>query len=1194
MANKVTKILNYTSSNNTGWETTDKGFFTNEEDLTRLPDPGNANSTPRVAVPSPYARFELMEKAFQNVAKSREKADERDQLLVSQTLDILQLIFEGSSTAELDVVEWNLETETEELISKGEKKYDRSPGMLLYGRTLREYASRENYGLSGYEDKDISNSLYILRLNDRALAMTCPTSVILPTPNFRDMVWNEFALEGNKIPLFSKTRALYERPKDFILYLYQWTFNFKLKSDNGIPPFFKGFDSYIEDQKKIIGDHGHKGYDQRLYDILDNLTAVDFESDYNIASINGKRISVMGFPLYQLKREKIAATVKENSDLIIDSKLRPDCAALVLSNNIPETTDSGKKWRYTSDNTFWDSKNSGLDYSDKKIWDNPYNKRTILPNGVEFKHGYLSEHDFLSDQLWKLPYLLDDKFETVRANIETDDYSFLPPVTPLYFEFFTTDDLQKYLSFEILQSGTVTAKLRIPLAGGNYVTLEKTYMETDSEQPVPIEDILRSNLSVQKFANGTIIQVPVALNIFPFVRFADRQKCDYALQLVKEIDYSSKSELSLNLYAEEENGYKSFIEENKKFRVTVRHEDEGQATVQAISVRKTSFELIEFIISVGSYKTSAFLIPKWGRDYRGVNPGMTFAFDFGTSNTYVAVSTQEGMEELTLPMNLLVSTISSNVVSADLTITNFENWKHQEMLPYSRKDTAFPIASVLSIPKFIDKITRSREECPTPLLNNCIPFLYGYEDYGKDANRIKGNLKWLYTSNDNDAKHAGAFITELMMIARAFAISRDVKLEECKILWTYPLSFSSQKFDQFEKLWKNAFKLYFSDKEEKDRVIAIPESVAPALVKNKVNGLRVSIDIGGGTCDLVISNSQSKNKDWKLASFTFGAENIFGLEDETSVSEVPMISEALSSISEILKISRGENLIFAKVIQDLMDQLPNSKTKLSEATRLLFGLPDNSLLQKIEIADAVSLNKWLQRNSKYRHIFLYYYAAIIYYIAKLIEACDFEELPEEISFSGSGSKLVHILSQESNRTLRKLSSLLFQTFAPSLEEVEDLRIRMESEPKKITAKGALSETEQRSKFDDIDKAKKYERKYFLIKDIDKNKSTSLKVEVLQEDYIDEAVEGIIDFNNKFESFIKKYGNEFEIDLDETKIFLNSMKRNDEWNSKRIRRSLNTFLNGDGISPDDEITDAPFFIGIKDLLYRELTRNDEED
>ena len=900
----------------------------------------------------------------------------------------------------------------------------------------------------------------------------------------------------------------------------------------------------------------------------------------------------MGFPIYKIQKASISKSIKEKSDLTIKSTLKPGTRPLVLSNNISNT-----KWIYTSDTTYWDSKNSNLDYSERSLWQTEYKCRETLPNGIDYDEGYISEHDFLSDQLWKLPYNLDEeKFEKIRISDEPDGCSFLAPVTPLYFEFFTQEDLKKALQLQVKNNSNgeivcVTAILDIPVKGGT-VKFKKVYWPSDS-----MSEVMSDNLSTESEAKGFIVETPLALSIFPFIRFNDPEMNDYALQLVRNPFNEIKMEFEMSLLSLLNNQYICFDSENRnKLRKCRRREENGQATIQSYSLQGKNFDIIKFDLVAENFKSTAFLFPNW-EEYKPGNKGLTFAFDFGTTNTYVAVGSEDGYrEELNLPMSLLACTSSGNPgEKADqLFQISCQSYIRQEMLPYSRKDNPFPIASVLSIPKADHNGGRGNPDSfKIPFLRNSIPFVYGFEDYGSAHNDILGNLKWLLglKKREDEAdlqKHVPAFINELMMIARAYAIEKGADLSKSKIVWTYPLSMPEGERDDLQEIWEEAYKQYFNKSPksgDNPDIVSLPESVAPLLSHGAdVEEIGLSIDVGGGTCDVVIYDRQES--DWKISSFRLGGESIFGI-DKTA-EEVPMIAKALKEIKERLKQCQHENPSYQYLLDQTIKNLPSEKSKVSEVTRSLFGLCDLETISALELNDLVSFNEWLQEHDEYHHIFLYYYAAIIYYISRMMVFAEYEYAPENVYFSGAGSKMLNVISQGKKRVLRNLTTEMFRHFAPELD-VDEIGITMEKEPKKVTAYGALSDSRQKKKFTDFSKAAKCELKYFMINGYDDIKK--LTFGELKE-RVDGCVESFKCYNDAFESFVDKYADDFDINKECVSIFLNSIKRKGEWNGRKIR---NTILNGCGELDDtDKYPDAPFFAGIKNLIFKEITRNDDDD
>ena len=66
----------------------------------------------KVSIPSPFARFELMQEAFKNVSANQENAYTRDKRLVSFMLDVAQLYYESGYDS---IEDWQQGTSLDEL-----------------------------------------------------------------------------------------------------------------------------------------------------------------------------------------------------------------------------------------------------------------------------------------------------------------------------------------------------------------------------------------------------------------------------------------------------------------------------------------------------------------------------------------------------------------------------------------------------------------------------------------------------------------------------------------------------------------------------------------------------------------------------------------------------------------------------------------------------------------------------------------------------------------------------------------------------------------------------------------------------------------------------------------------------------------------------------------------------------------------
>lgn len=1182
------KVFNYNklASGKEGWETF-KGPL-NPSDVSGIYE---ARENPRVSIPSPFARIELMREAFEICSKgeSNNSIPKRDKMLVSQALDILELLFEGPERQGIQLTAVNLQSVYNELKSLGSNEYNM--GMGLLGKTLERYGRIEKNGMS-----EMGN-VYILRRGPHALAMTCPTSLVMPSPNYKE--WTDLTINGN-IHIFTEIRELYQRDKAFIKYLYLWRQQPEIRHS----PSLSAFNQYLQEQEDKI----HRT-DSALYDAISNLPGnyMDIlEKDYQPVSMNSDSvIKIFGIPFYHIRAEKIGGFISSSSDLALESKLKPYDKPLVLSSK-----NDMENAIYTGENVLWNSNDSGLNYADTSVKKSDVSQRSILPNGVPYEFGYLYEHDFLEDYIFQLPYPLNDqevdnipRFFTGNVNEKLSDTSFIPPITSKYFEYFTLDDLKRSLkvivksvpdTFEPTKRvvSSVVVRLTVPVKGGNALLVKEYF-------PMGENEGVGSVNSAERYATGQILKTDIAINIYPFVRLPHEEQNNYIVQLLRDSNNLPSCRFSLSFT--EQNREESTIVNCKRY---VKRTENGVPILTNYSIDSHKFDRIHINIedkdNDNEIISRAILLPGFGVDYQG-NKEYEFGFDFGTSNTYVAVREKgtDNVVPFVLPVKLLVSTIDSTRDS-NLLVESFEVFTKQDLFPWSSKEP-FPIASVIAVPQFLDTLSSNNEDTKeVPFLYGSIPFLYGTEDYGRSAYEIKSGLKWSYSNKKVDSSLATSFINELVLLAQGFAITKQADLKKCELTWTYPLSMNKPAIKKLQGVWEKAFKKYFigDSDEDKVKINRVSESFAPALNRYEKftsnSGTALSIDIGGGTCDIVLIPDGKGLKGARLTSIGYGADCIFGIE-EKKVKEINLIKNAVAEIkSNIEKAAANqkgemarEYMKIAKNLQSILNEDRNA----NEASGALFNLTRNEILKNI--SDLVSYNLWLKGKSFYHNIFQYYYAALVYFLVKLCEyeGCTGEYRPETIYFSGSGSKMLDIIDSR-NAPLEDYTTSLFNFFSSEDDEddeLEDVEIKKAGDmSKQITALGAIPKGKGRIFRDDnlAEKPEKgensVENKYKSAFKLLKDSEEKLRYGDLgNAELIDVVSDSIVDFHKSFAKFIEDYGDEYGINPEKMEEdFLNI---SDKKIHKLVRRNLNHELSDMEGKEKEEYQDTPFFKVIKAFI-----------
>lgn len=1123
----------------------------------------NMSLIPKVSVPSPFARFELVQKAFANVAaKGENGADMRDRILVSEALDVAQLFYESGSRpdGEIEIVEWKKYYAIDQL----RKSQDR--GKVLYGNALELYMRQENYGFNEklyHTDSGVpfdSLSIYILTYNGDPIGCTSPTSLFMATPRVSDFQ-QVLKIDGDKF-LFLDRRSLLQRDHAFIEYLYKTVSRIKYDSGNTQSPL-KGFKDYLVAQRELM-DKSSELYYKTNPDQWVGVSESDLMEDYE-----GTEQYVLGQRLYRRRREDVHKFIPESSDFVIEPTKSPrETLPLVLSNNCPY-----KNLKYYASNVLWNLSKHRIDYSIRA--------QKTLP-GTNIEYPWLCEDDFLDDVLIQLPYDLDrDHF--LDDGEPHNGHSYLPPLKSAFFEYFDKDLIGKkngrdpyYRIEEREKDGKLieaVVTLQIPIRGGQTIPLKKTYKVGSNKA----ED-LRSISGRSEEAYGSLVVASLSLSIFPFTKLQEHN--NYSIQLV-HMDVSDEFEVMAKAFKQREEGIDMEVEWSA---------DDVRSNYTRYYTLKDAFDYLQIQLRDKGYKNriiEAVLIPQWGKTKSGTGT-LKFAFDFGTSNSHIAVMEVDSHQNTQLDFKLgnsLVSTISPRQTEMTRKVNLLQKITKQEFVPpVIGGEYAFPFRTVISAPKEIDFTSKK----PTALQRVNIPFVYGKEDHNRD-NSIKSNLKW--SNNTSERKFAGSYIEEMALLARAYAIEHGAKLSDCSFTWTYPLSMRKSAIDDFNAQWIHYYHDYFDPSKEEedlsDRVTKMSESIAPLLYyydnDRALIQMSLSIDIGGGTTDTVIMRNE---KDIKIISFRFGADAIFGAG---KVSSNPMVNHYYDRFVKILKDIGGVTDEACKLLTKFHDA---PETSVSEFNSVLFALETNPALSKMSSEDR-SYNEKLRQDHKRKIIFLYYYAAMVYYLTRLVletsdNAGEAYPKPEKFLFSGTGSKLLSIIGQK--ETLEYITTLLISAFSDNKFQYKngDICIEIEGkEPKQVTAKGALFKKdlakEIAEQFTESRMVDKKTVNYSMIKDKDGSPLTLTYADLAKSDYRQIIVDEVESFNRKFIELIYKEELVEELGLDEGSVHTLKMLMN-----KDLRAFLDTeisevakFDNND----DKPYEDALFFYSVKGVIQR---------
>ena len=176
----------------------------------------------------------------------------------------------------------------------------------------------------------------------------------------------------------------------------------------------------------------------------------------------------------------------------------------------------------------------------------------------------------------------------------------------------------------------------------------------------------------------------------------------------------------------------------------------------------------------------------------------------------------------------------------------------------------------------------------------------------------------------------------------------------------------------------------------------------------------VSIDIGGGTCDTVIyqpTSDRMSSEPVAISSFRFAGNAIFGdgFTDKDADNN-PLLQHYTRYFKQLIENDKGNNISYlSSILADIMAQ-----KRSEDINAFLFSIENVEELRTLREIDRnlYSYNALLRNDSQRRLIFMYFYSAIIYYIAQAMKQRGYE-MPKQIYFSGTGSKILNILGSHS-------------------------------------------------------------------------------------------------------------------------------------------------------------------------------------
>lgn len=1086
--------------------------------INSISDPEGATCKREItSIPSPFARIDLMKNAFKQVVASKDLDNQQTiyHKLVSDCFDVAEIFFNIEKLRDkFDIITWNKIDSLSQLIDS------HSPAHRQLGETLKMYLSQD----ANTYNFDLLQNIYLLNYKGpdapsqmNIIGATSPATLFFTSANNLNYVSRNVRF-GNDKPFDSEFQPLYKRDSQFILYWFglknHWN-QLQNSPERSFSSLFKEVDEYL--------DLTYRCLSQELKDSINRMTIAELDKYASIPITNNADVvEVLGC---ELKCLNVNSSFK--TDFAIDSDYTVDGKKpLVLP------VDNFRKLLiYTQDP--WDNKTI------VPVHDNaPLAMRRLPDDGRTYP--YLTMGDFLEDTIICNNYPLNAACFYNGGDkqcSEKDGYSYLLPIKKEYFQYFTMEDLKKNFRMErrvVVEDKAVKVTLEIPIKGQNgqvnFITYERFYYETPS--------------STMDEKNGRVIVKDFALHIFPFLKVKKNLMADYRINVVDFED--------IDIYNLLFGDGKDVFEKESCVRRNNTEESDAIATGFGVFspqtfIFKHPFSYIVF--NIGGIEN--IIVPEFSG--RAGAKSFEFAIDFGTSNTHIECRMDNGKIEpftinkaecLIQPMNIGYGTTFDNVIMADF-------------LPNVIGDNfRFPTRTVLSEKVGLDWIGSTI----TPMAETNLPFVFGTMFLPR-YNKSHADLKW---SNEDESKsRIRSYFENLIILMRNKVLVNGGDLTATKIVWFYPASMSPTRIKEIRDTWKELYDLYFGGDKDK-QIITMSESIVPYYYykkNNKATTNVVSVDIGGGTSDILIVKN---GEPLYLSSCRFAANAIFDCQPCHSN---PFIIKYIDKFRSVLEAQNLGEII------ELADSFKEDGKPASDIVMLLFSLMENKVVIEKQIMNKVNYSAMLFSDSKLKTLFLLFYTALIYHIARIMK-CKSLEFPRHLTFSGTGSKLLQILIDTNEKdVLEKYTKLIFEKVYGTKYDEDGLDILINTNnPKEVTCKGGLLEMKTMSVSDIED------MKVCLLGTTENDfASPSFKYSDVNQDLIDGIVKEINVFTNLF------YDLNMEFSF---RKYFGAMKTEDLGSLRQhFTRDITKSVK-DGISEknlQDEVEETFFFYPIREIL-----------
>ena len=639
-----------------------------------------------------------------------------------------------------------------------------------------------------------------------------------------------------------------------------------------------------------------------------------------------------------------------------------------------------------------------------------------LPGGSGLRYPYLMDTDFLQDTIIKVPYVIDSNlFETCYDG----ESKYLLPLKKDYFKFFTLQDLKQNMTIKS-DNGTVTVSLRIPIvdATNPYITFEKKYSGANI-----VECIADSS---DKYFN---------IGCTPFYKVVDNIGLNNYCVLLG--DTSGKTSIDFYTF------------DSLDTEVIPTPPMKRSDITQYIHLK--GFDIIQ----VNYDGNKALVIPQMKEvKIANANTDYLFCVDFGTTNTHISYSTNNGATSI--PFDIQKEDMQVAFLNKlDLSGGNsgFSYWKsfyssqlaqnvEREFVPAllggNQASVSYPYRTAVCE-------TANFTNNPTINLfgNISLGFFMMRELFTEDKKyKYHTDLKWALESGNGNINvcenRVQAYCLQIIWMIKNKVLLNGGN-PGFKLVLTFPGTMSVITKNKYLTFWKNACTDLLPGITVK--LIEESESVVPyySFVKNAINTVSdaVNVDIGGGTTDMLFIQRSCDTPKQYYTSCLFAANDLWG-----------------DGLANIPKKDNGN-------IKLVDDALKENRITISQPNLLKYYNTYKETAQTS--ADIVSflfkndkefrLSSLIKNNNKLYSLVFIYFAAVMYHITQVTKKIGMG-IPTYLTFTGMGSNLIKLISPNED-DIKEFAKLLLETF--SREEAPALfKVIFAENPKEITAEGGLA------------------------------------------------------------------------------------------------------------------------------------------